>query len=56
MLRRHEVASLERQIKNLREDKGEAPSQRATVLQHLLEDANHMKAKFEQVDVTFSRL
>lgn len=42
------ISRLEREIQSLREDTQDDGGSRATVLQHLLDDANKSKAKFEQ--------
>ncbi|KAG0216647.1 hypothetical protein BGX33_012402 [Mortierella sp. NVP41] len=42
------ISRLEREIQSLKEDKQDEGGSRATVLQHLLDDANRSKAKFEQ--------
>ncbi|KAL1917218.1 uncharacterized protein VTP21DRAFT_4874 [Calcarisporiella thermophila] len=42
------ISRLERELRTLKEEKSEGGSSRAVVLEHLLEDANRMKAKFEQ--------
>lgn len=39
---------LERQLKTLREENASGNPQRAVVLQHLLDDANRMKAQYEK--------
>lgn len=42
------ISRLEREIQSLREDTRDDGGSKATVLQHLLDDANKSKAKFEQ--------
>ncbi|KAF9902475.1 hypothetical protein EC991_004851 [Linnemannia zychae] len=42
------ISRLEREIQSLKEDRQDEGGSRATVLQHLLDDANKSKAKFEQ--------
>lgn len=42
------ISRLEREIQSLREDTQDEGGSKATVLQHLLDDANKSKAKFEQ--------
>ncbi|KAF9154258.1 hypothetical protein BG015_001441 [Linnemannia schmuckeri] len=42
------ISRLEREIQSLREDTRDEGGSKATVLQHLLDDANKSKAKFEQ--------
>lgn len=48
---------LERQVKKLQEEKSAGGGQKVVVLQHLLEDANRLKAKFEKnyLDVSQER-
>ncbi|GJJ78666.1 hypothetical protein EMPS_11025 [Entomortierella parvispora] len=42
------ISRLERELQNLKEEKQDEGGSRLTVLQHLLDDANRLKAKFEQ--------
>ncbi|KAF9430536.1 hypothetical protein BGZ94_006331 [Podila epigama] len=42
------ISRLERELQTLKEEKFESGGSKATVLQHLLDDSNRLKAKFEQ--------
>lgn len=42
------ISRLERELQNLKEEKQDEGGSKSTVLQHLLDDANRLKAKFEQ--------
>ncbi|KAF9437139.1 hypothetical protein BGZ76_001849 [Entomortierella beljakovae] len=42
------ISKLEREIQNLKDEKRDGGGSQATVLQHLLDDANRLKAKFEK--------
>ncbi|KAF9208492.1 hypothetical protein BGZ49_008677 [Haplosporangium sp. Z 27] len=42
------ISKLERELKSLKEEKQDEGGSKATVLQHLLDDANRLKSKYEQ--------
>lgn len=42
------ISRLERELQTLKEEKYESGGSKATVLQHLLDDSNRLKAKYEQ--------
>ncbi|KAG0241098.1 hypothetical protein BGX31_001466 [Mortierella sp. GBA43] len=42
------ISQLERELQSLREEKQDDGGSRATVLEHLLDDANRLKSKYEQ--------